>query len=112
MSHKLHKDYLDLLVLIEEFKLPPELANENFETFEIQGRHSKIVIRYTNSLENYKKGTYLPLFNICKAHPLFIDSYGDGGGGEYRINFEFWLSLKHKEEDLLIHQQIRKVFRI
>jgi hypothetical protein len=98
------KDYLDLLVLIQEFGLPPELANETFETFEIQGRHSKIVISYDVSINKQNNSA---LIKACKEHPLFISSYGTGGATFNYVRIEFWMSMKHKEEDMAIQRDIK-----
>jgi len=103
------KDYLDLLVLIQEFGLPPELANETFETFEIQGRHSKIVISYDVSIN---KQNYSALIKACKEHPLFISSYGTGGATFNYVRIEFWMSMKHKEEDMAIQRDISEFFAV
>lgn len=109
MQQTPHKDYLDLLVLIQEFNLPPELANETFETFEIQGRHSKIVISYDVSIRQQNNRA---LVNACKAHPLFISIYGAGGPNFEHIKIEFWISLEHKEEDLMIQRSIHDAFAL
>lgn len=46
MASREGRDYLDLLILIQEFGLPTNLINDNFTNFEINGRQSEIRIDY------------------------------------------------------------------
>lgn len=101
MSHDVHRDYLDLMVLIQEFDLPANLVNADFTGFEIQGRQSEIRIDYKAPGEKYLPPDY-------SSHPLYKGIHQTMQG--YYVTF--WMSLKHKEEDLHIQQTIHEAFAL
>ena len=103
MASREGRDYLDLLVLIQEFGLPPNLVNDNFTNFEINGRQSEIRIDYKMQLNNV---SFPP--DIVLQHPLYKGIH-QTMQGYYLL---FWMTLEHKDEDLQIQRSIHDAFAL
>lgn len=103
MASREGRDYLDLLILIQEFGLPTNLVNDNFTNFEINGRQSEIRIDYNMQIN----GVSFPPDSLLQ-HPLYKGIRQTKQG----YCLLFWMSLEHKEEDLQIQRSIRETFAL
>ena len=111
MEHTPRRDYLDLIVLVQEFGLPPELLNEAFDNFEIHGRQSKVSVAYIPSSDQQEK-FIASLLTSCRSHPLYMSYHSHRGVNSNMVYFDFWMSMAHKEEDMAIQRDISKFFEV